>query len=94
MLEDISFTCGAQIQDLGRLNEVYTRKMNCMEPIERLYYSAKYSPVCIYCAADVNEVPKDKYPQCVGCKDKPIIATFVFILFSGFVVFFFYCVFF
>ena len=56
-LEDISLTCGAQLQNLelpGSLNEVYTRTMSCKEPIEELYYSAKYGPICVYCAADVD----------------------------------------
>ena len=42
-LHDVSFTCGAQLQDLelpGRLNKVYTRKISCEQPIEKLYYSA------------------------------------------------------
>ena len=44
-LEDISYTCGAQLQGLGftgRLEEVYTRDIFCEDPIETLYYSAKY----------------------------------------------------
>jgi len=75
-LQDVSFTCGAQLQDmelLGRLNEVYTRKILCEQPIEKLYYSAKYSPICVYCAADVESVPKEKYPQCEDCAHKPAI---------------------
>ena len=58
-IEDISFTCGAQLQDLGLsgwLNNVYTRELLCEDPIEKLYYSAKYRPICTYCA----EVPKDR----------------------------------
>lgn len=43
-IEDISFTCGAQLQDLGlsgQLNDVYTRELSHEDPIEKLYYSAK-----------------------------------------------------
>ena len=43
-IEVVSFACGTQIQDLnlpGCLNEIYKRQISCMEPIERLYYSAK-----------------------------------------------------
>lgn len=61
-IEDVSFTCGSQLQDLvlpGQLNEEYMRELSCEEPIEKLYYSAKYSPICIYCAEDVESVPKD-----------------------------------
>ena len=54
VLDKWSFTCGAQLQDLnlaGCLADVYVREMSCNEPIERLYYSAKYESICIYCAA-------------------------------------------
>lgn len=64
-LDDVSFSCGAQLQDIelpGHLVEVY-RKIACEEPIERLYYSAKYAPVCVYCAADVDSVPKESTPM-------------------------------
>lgn len=43
----------------GRLNEVYTRELSCEEPIEKLYYSATYSPICVYCAEEVESVAKD-----------------------------------
>lgn len=75
-IDDISFTCGALLHDLqlpGRLSKVYTRELSCGEPIEKLYYTAKYTPICIYCADDVESVPKDKYSQCNACKDKPEI---------------------
>ena len=71
VIDDISFTCGAPLQDLqlpGRLSEVYTRELSCGKPIEKLYYTAKHTPICIYCADDV-----DKYSQCNACKDKPEI---------------------
>ena len=38
-----------------------------------IYYSAKYSPICIYCAGVVESAPQDKYPQCQDCQDKPEI---------------------
>ena len=69
VLQDVSFTCGAQLQDLelpGWLNEAYTRKILCEQPIEKLYYSAKYSPICVHCAAE-------KYPQCEDYAHKPAI---------------------
>ena len=75
-IEYFSFTCDAQLQDLelsGRLNEVFTRELSCEDPKEKLYYSAKYTPICIYCVEDVEFVPKDKYPQCEACIHKPLI---------------------
>ena len=60
-LEDISFTCGTQLQGLelpGHLNEVYTRTMSCEEPIEKLYYVAKYAGdyMCVLCSLYVCTV--------------------------------------
>ena len=75
-VEDLSFSCGAPLQDLelpGRLNDVYTRQLHCEDPIEKLYYTAKYNPICIYCAEDMETMPVDRYPQCDSCKDKPAI---------------------
>ena len=57
---------GTPIQDLhlhGRLNEVYSKQLSCGKPIEQTYYSAKYSPICIYYDEEVDSLPRDKYPQ-------------------------------
>ena len=75
---DVSFTCGSPLQDLelpGRLAIVYVRDISCEQPIERLYYTAKYPPICVYCAHSLDEADSDSgyFPQCVGCKDKPKI---------------------
>ena len=54
-LDDVAYTCGAQLQDVGlngKLGEVYSRDLRCYVPIENLYYSSGYTPICIYCAAD------------------------------------------
>ena len=42
-------------------------------PIQKLYYSAGYEPICIHCGQEVTEDtdPTSKsYPQCGDCKDK------------------------
>ena len=67
-LSDFTFTCGALLQDLdlpGKLADVYVRDIVCGEPVEKLYYSAKYPPICVYCATpgDPN-TESDHYPQC------------------------------
>lgn len=44
-LDEWEFTCGVLLQDLtltGHLAEVHVWEMSCSEPIEKLYYSAKY----------------------------------------------------
>ena len=82
ILEDYSFTCGAPLQDLelaGRLANVYSRDLACYQPIEKLYYTAKYDtakydPICVYCAEPVESSPNSEcYPQCQGCQEKPPI---------------------
>ena len=68
VLSDYVYTCGASLQDMeltGKLNEVYVRDVSCADPIEKLYYTAKYSPICVY-RAELD--PKaDHYPQCHSC---------------------------
>ena len=75
---DYSFTCGAPLQDLnlpGKLAHVYVRDMSCGDPIEKLYYTAKYPPICVYCATSVEPNPDDThYPQCKDCSAKPQIS--------------------
>ena len=53
------FTCGAPLQELhlaGKLADVYVKDISCEDPTERLYYEAKYPPICVYCACCMPEV--------------------------------------
>ena len=74
VLEDYTFSCGAALSDLelpSVLSEVCARDLQCYDPVEKLYYSMNYNPICIYCCADENLVTKDGYyPQCEFCQDK------------------------
>ena len=76
-LSGMSFSCGAPLQELDlppELKEaVFVRNLQCGEPIERLYYTAKYEPICIYCAESVDDSNDENYPQCDQCMDKPPI---------------------
>ena len=80
-LDDLSFSCGADLQEAGLPSEldgvVYVKKMYCNEPIERLYYSANFDDICVYCAGDVPpwSNTEEFYPQCDNCADKPRIAN-------------------
>ena len=74
-LDGLMFTCGSSLEELelpAPLNEVYVRNVNCADPIEKLYYSAGYDPICIYCAANVTADRPEYYPQCCECK-QPMI---------------------
>jgi len=44
--------------------------MSCYEPIEKLYYSAKYESICIFCAQPQAATDPNFYPQCENCKTR------------------------
>ena len=72
-LDGLMYTCGASLEDLyldPPLNEVYVRDVCCLDHIEKLYYSAGYEPICIYCACEVdgNAECSECFPQCSECK--------------------------
>ena len=53
----------------------HVRGLHCHEPIELLYYTAKYDPICtcIYCGQPEPYKNDKDYPQCMSCQDKPSI---------------------
>ena len=73
-LEDVTYTCGAQLQDLElgeRFVDVFVRLIHCRDSVEKLYFSVgKYQPVCIHCSTseDTLEEKTDSYPQCSSGK--------------------------
>ena len=75
-LDGLSFSCGAPLQELelsAELKMVFVRDLQCHNPIEFLYYSAKYEPICFYCSQPASD-SKEFYPQCGQCKDKPNVS--------------------
>ena len=57
VLNHVSFSCGTQLQDYSDLLQdmmdmVFARKLNCNEPIERLFYSAKFADICVHCSSE------------------------------------------
>ncbi|CAB4028705.1 Hypothetical predicted protein [Paramuricea clavata] len=77
-LSGTSFSCGSPLQDLELPAElekkVYVRQLNCHDPIEILYYTAKYEPICIYCGEPEPFTSEANYPQCKDCNNKEPIA--------------------
>ena len=68
---DIWSFCAVQDLNLtGHLADVYVIDMSCNEPIEQLFYSAKYEYICIYCAAPQPATDTQFYPQCAGCRSR------------------------
>ena len=91
--EAFTFTPLQELDLPGKLADVSVRDIVCGEPVEKLYYSAKYPPICVYCATPVDPKPEsDHYPQCTDCSGKPHIKkdlisccfTCIFGLFSHF----------
>ncbi len=67
----MSFSCGAQLQELDDIpaalkDIVFVREMSCGQPIEKLYYAARFDDICVYCAEVVSPWSNTEqyYPQC------------------------------
>ncbi len=63
----LAFSCGAQLQELDDIpatlkDIVFVRKMSCGQPIEKLYYAARFDDICVYCAEVVS--PWSNTKQC------------------------------
>ena len=67
ILDDVSFTCGVSFSDLelpGRLKNVCVRDHKCRDPIEELYYSCDFEPICINCASQNVQPSTEFFPLC------------------------------
>ena len=76
LLFNYSYTCGSQLKDLDlpeELKNVEIQVHDCQDPIEKLYYSAKYEPICVYCARNEPWAIPDQYPQCQESCSLPTI---------------------
>lgn len=76
LLDNLSYTCGGKLKDLNlpeQFSNVEIKDHHCHDPIEKLYYSAKLEPICIYCGAIEPFTLEDCYPQCANCSDRPHI---------------------
>lgn len=73
ILNDQEYSCGASLKDLQLpdvFKDVEIREHDCYDPIERPYYSTKFSPICVYCAIDQPFTIENEYPKCSGCIEK------------------------
>ena len=74
IIEDMSYTCGATFEDITMpegLESVCIKVHNCYDPIEKLYYSCGFEPICIYCGKVEVQVHAENYPQCLDCTSRP-----------------------
>ena len=70
LLEDISYSCGATFDDIDlpqSLKSICIKSHKCYDPMEKLYYSAGFEPICMYCAALCDGSDQNYYPQCGDC---------------------------
>ena len=71
----VSYTCGASLHDLDlpdSLSCIVIRSHQRGDAIERLYYSAAYEDVCIFCATTsdlVQSLLDSVYPICYSCQE-------------------------
>ena len=76
LLDDISYSCGASLSELelsNRMKKVAVRDHRCTDPIEKLYYSCDFEPICYWCASDMpNDQAHDPthYPICCVCREQ------------------------
>ena len=54
--------------------KVSIRDHDCHDPVEKLYYSCGYEPVCIYCGEYLQGADEEgtHYPQCEDCNEARI----------------------
>ena len=70
ILESLSYTCGSTFNDINfpeGMDSVCVRVHSCLDPIEKLYYSCGFDPICIYCGQSVELDSSPYYPQCSSC---------------------------
>ena len=76
VISDYSYTCGAKFEDLNlgkEFKDVNIKDHSCGDPTEKLYYSAGFKPICIYCAVEQSYSSQEHYPQCEACAYLPQI---------------------
>ncbi len=72
------YSCGASLRDLDLpvdYNDVDIRDHDCYDHNEKLYFSVKNQPICVYCGQDQPYTSENSYPICSICESvgKPVI---------------------
>ena len=73
-LDDVAYVCGGTLQELNlpeKFSFVFVGEHNRFEPIEKLFYSAGFQTICVYCAEGAKD-PEiiEVYPTCSACSNK------------------------
>ena len=74
-LDNYNYSCGSKLRELlpEKFSNVEIRDHSCFETTEKLYYSANYEPICVYCGTEQPFTVANTYPQCTRCSNKPIV---------------------
>ena len=78
ILADVTYSCGATLIDLdlpSELSAVCVREHQYGDPMEKLYYSAGYDPICYYYGSEdiYNFLTPEFYPMCALCLDRDYV---------------------
>ena len=64
-LDNFAFSCGTTLEELDlpeHMQNLAVRQLQSEEPVEKLYYSMGYEPICIYCSSEDNlDIPNDSF---------------------------------
>ena len=73
LLDDYTYTCGSKLVNLlpEKFCNIEIRDHSCYDITEKLYYSAKCEPICVYCGKEEPFTDTAAYPQCTNCISKP-----------------------
>eukprot|EP00731_Ephydatia_muelleri_P024124 Em0016g395a len=72
LLNDHSYSCGANLHLGDEFKDVEIRDHACGDAIVKLYYSAGFEPVCVYCGCDQPFTSPEQYPQSGLSKVRPV----------------------
>ena len=67
ILDNYEYTCEATFSDLHlpeEFKDVDVRDHDCFDHIEKLYYTAKYTPICVHCGVEEPYSKEKEYPVC------------------------------
>ena len=75
--EESVYTCGVLFSDLelsGRLKNVCVKDHRCTDPIEKLYYSCGFEPICFNCGCGLISTGGDStfLLMCDECKESGV----------------------
>jgi len=75
ILEESAYTCGVLFSNLelsGRLKNVCVKDHRCTDPIEKLYYSCGFEPICLCDLISTGNDDSAFLPMCSECEESGV----------------------